>query len=155
MTNIATGRINFGPIQHSILNSTLGYKSMFDKIETLLNDQDPSQEKYPPHNIIKLDEYNYVVELAVAGFSKKEIDITITKDSLIIKGAKVLSTEESEFESNIEYLHKGISSKSFTKTITMADTVELKLAKYEDGILRIFFENVIPEYKKDKKVEIK
>lgn len=71
MTNIATGRINFGPIEHSILGTSLGYDSLFADIDKLLNKPTQTTEKYPPHNIIKLDEYNYVVELAVAGFSKK------------------------------------------------------------------------------------
>ena len=148
MTNIATGRVNFGPIHHSILGSSLGYDSMFDELERMLNAQPTGIDKYPPHNILKLDEYNYVVELAVAGFSKDEIDITINDGKLIIKG------EKNGNEATVEYLHKGISNRSFTKTISMVDSVEVRGAEYADGILRISLENVIPESKKPRKIDI-
>ena len=151
MTNITTGRINFGPLHHSILNSTLGYESMFDRIETLLNQPDTNQDKYPPHNNIQIDEFNYIVELAVAGFTKSEIDITIEDGSLTIKGAK--DTVENDI--GVEYLHKGISNRAFTKVIRMVDTVEVKGAIYVDGILKITLENIIPEHKKPRKIVLK
>jgi molecular chaperone IbpA len=154
MTNIATGRINFGPIEHSILGTSLGYDSLFADIDKLLNKPTQTTEKYPPHNIIKLDEYNYVVELAVAGFSKKEIDITVSDGSLVIKGEKKQTDEELTFLLNVDYLHKGISARAFTKTISIIDTVEVKSAEYVDGILRIKLENIIPESKKPRKIEI-
>jgi molecular chaperone IbpA len=103
---------------------------------------------FPPHNILKLDDNRYMVELAVAGFSKNEIDITIEDGSLIIKG------EKEEKETDVQYLHKGIGTRSFTKTLRIADTVEVRGAEFADGILKIGLENIVPDHKKPRKVEI-
>jgi molecular chaperone IbpA len=89
-----------------------------------------------------------VVELAVAGFSKDEIDIQVQENTLTIKGEKAEGTP------NLEYLHRGIGTRSFTKTITIADTIEVKGAEYKDGILRVGLENIIPEHKKPRNIEI-
>ena len=137
-----TGR--FGPM---ILNQTLGFENFIRDVESILNDTKPVTN-FPPHNIIKLDDNKYVVELAVAGFGKDEIDIQVQENTLTIKG------EKSEGTPNLEYLHRGIGTRSFTKTITIADTIEVKGAEYKDGILRIGLENIVPEHKKPRKIEI-
>lgn len=146
MTNIA-GRVSFGPI-NSILGTSLGYDSMFKDLDRLINATVPN-DKYPPHNIIKLSDYSYVVEFALAGFTKDEIDISVNAGTLTIKDNK----KPCELEA-VQYLHRGISARSFAKTISIIDTVEVKNAKYEDGILYIFLENIIPEAKKPRKIEI-
>jgi molecular chaperone IbpA len=147
MTHL-TGRVSFGPIHHSILGTSLGYDSMFEELERMINSQPSSSDKYPPHNILKIDEYRYIVELAVAGFSKDEIEITSNDGKLIIKGEKKAD------ETSVEYLHKGISARSFTKAINLIDTIEIQGASYKDGILSIALENIIPESKKPRKIEI-
>ena len=136
-----TGR--FGPM---ILNQTLGFENFIRDVETILNDTKPTTN-FPPHNIIKLDENKYVVELAVAGFGKDEIDIHVQNNTLTIKGEKLE-------KDGYEYLHRGIGTRSFTKSITIADTIEVKGAEYKDGILRVGLENIIPEHKKPRKIEI-
>ena len=139
------GRISFGPLTHS----TLGFDRFFDEAERLLNvDARSVTSSFPPHNIIKLNDTHYLVELAVAGFSKEEIDISVDGGNLVIKG------EKKENESKVQYLHKGIGTRSFTKTLTIADTVEVRGAEFKDGILRVGLENVIPESKKPRKIEI-
>jgi len=147
MTNF-TGRVSFGPIHPSIFGTSLGYDSMFEELERMINAQPSSSDKYPPHNILKLDDYRYIVELAVAGFSKDEIEITVNDGKLIIKGEKKAD------EASVEYLHKGISARSFTKSITLIDTIQIQGASYKDGILSIALENVIPESRKPRKIEI-
>jgi len=138
-------RLSFGPLHHS----TLGFDRFFDEVEKMLNvDVTKTVSNFPPHNIIKLDESRYVVELAVAGFSKDEIDISVDENVLTVKGVK------DEKETSVEYLHKGIGTRSFTKTLTIADTIEVKGAEFKDGILRIGLENIIPEHKKPRKIEI-
>jgi molecular chaperone IbpA len=141
-TMTITGR--FGPM---ILNQTLGFENFIRDVESILNDTKPVTN-FPPHNIIKLDENKYVVELAVAGFGKDEIDIQVQENTLTIKG------EKSEGTPNLEYLHRGIGTRSFTKTITIADTIHVKGAEFKDGILRVGLENIIPEHKKPRKIEI-
>jgi molecular chaperone IbpA len=136
-------RISFVPLYQS----TLGFDKFFDDVEKLLT-MDIQKSTFPPHNILKLDDTRYIVELAIAGFSKDEIDISVNSGVLTVKG------EKEDKESKVQYLHKGIGTRSFTKTITVADTIEVKGAEFKDGILRIGLENVVPEHKKPRKIEI-
>lgn len=136
-------RISFVPLYQS----TLGFDKFFDDVEKLLT-MDIQKSTFPPHNILKLDDTRYIVELAIAGFSKDEIDISVNSGVLTVKG------EKEDKESDVQYLHKGIGTRSFTKTITVADTIEVKGAEFKDGILRIGLENIIPEHKKPRKIEI-
>ena len=139
------GHISFGPLHHT----TLGFERLFNDMEKMLDSNlGKTVSTFPPHNILKLDDNRYMVELAVAGFSKNEIDITIEDGSLIIKG------EKEEKETNVQYLHKGIGTRSFTKTLRIADTVEVRGAEFADGILKIGLENIVPDHKKPRKVEI-
>jgi len=139
------GHISFGPLHHA----TLGFERLFNDIEKMMDSNiSKTVSTFPPHNILKLDDNHYIVELAVAGFSKDEIEITVDDGNLIIKGEK----EDKEDEGR--YLHKGIGTRSFTKTLRIADTVEVKGAEFKDGILKIGLENIIPEHKKPKKIEI-
>ena len=135
-------------------HSTLPYFNQFLGLERILDDmekystQPTNQAKlYPPHNIIKTDDYKYTVELAVAGFKREELDITVEDGVLIITGT------QKETDGNM-YLHKGISTKDFRKTIRLADTVVVKDAHFVDGILSVYLENVIPESAKPRKILI-
>jgi len=129
--------------------TTLGFERFFNDVERLMKDDVHNKaSNFPPHNIIRLDDNRYVVEMAVAGFAKDEIDITIEDGSLIVKGNK------KEGEANVQYVHRGIGTRSFTKTFTVADTIEVRGAEFKDGILRIGLENIIPDHKKPRKVEI-
>ena len=142
---MTVGRISFGPLAHT----TSGFERFFDDVERLLaSDVAKVSSSFPPHNILKLDESRYVVELAIAGFSKDEIEITVEDGTLTVRGDK------KEKDTDVQYLHRGIGTRSFTKTLTVADTIEVKGAEFKDGILRIGLENIIPEHKKPRKVEI-
>jgi molecular chaperone IbpA len=136
------GRISFGPLFHQ----TLGFENFIRDVEKIL-DNEVKPSTFPPHNIIKSDENKYVVELAVAGFAKDEIDISLQDGNLTIKGDKKDKDEAT-------YLYRGIGTRSFTKVITIADTIEVKGAEIKDGILRVGLENIIPEHKKPRKIEI-
>ena len=132
-----------------LTTSTLGFERFFDEVEKMLSaDVTKTTQSFPPHNIMKLDDSRYVVELAVAGFSKNEIDVSVEDGTLIIKG------EKAEKESDATYLYRGIGTRSFTKTLRVAETIEVKGAEYKDGILRIGLENIIPDHKKPRKIEI-
>jgi len=138
-----TAQIAFG----SHLNQFVGLERLLKDMERVTNNSQIS-DKYPPHNIIKYNDNEYVVELAVAGFSKDELEITVEDCVLIMTGNKTGVDDE------IEYLHRGISAKSFKKTIKLADTVVVKDAEFIDGILSVYLENVIPDHKKPKKILI-
>ena len=136
---------SFGPLNHS----TLGFERLFDDVEKLLSMDIQKATTFPPHNILKLDDSRYIVELAIAGFSKDEIEITAEDGTLTIKGEKV-----DKDLGDAVYLHRGIGTRSFTKTLTIADTIEVKGAEFKDGILRIGLENIVPDSKKPRKIEI-
>ena len=103
--------------------------------------------KYPPYNIKKVDENRYVIELAVAGFGKSEIDIQLQEGLLSIHG-KCDSPESTE------YLYKGIAERGFKREFTLADNVEVKSSSLVNGMLKIWLEAFIPEEKKAKKIDI-
>ena len=103
--------------------------------------------KYPPYNIKKVDQNRYVIELAVAGFGKADIDIELQEGLLSIRG----NCDSAE---STEYLYKGIAERGFKREFTLADNVEVKSSSLVNGMLKIWLEAFIPEEKKPKKVKI-
>jgi molecular chaperone IbpA len=125
----------------------VGFDNIFNELERLVDGTAPTRNtSFPPHNIIKLDDNKYVVEMAVAGFGQDEVDVEIHDGTLIVKGEKKDQTE-------VDYLYRGIATRSFTKSIRLNDTIEVRGAQFKDGILKIALENIIPEHKKPRKVE--
>lgn len=119
----------------------------FDKMIDKLSSATPGQSNYPPYNIIKTEENHYELQLAIAGFSKDELEIEVKDGVLHIEGRK-------DIEDAKTYLHKGISARAFRRTFTLADTIVVNGADLADGILTITLENIIPEEKKAKKIAI-
>ena len=112
-----------------------------------------SNINYPPFNLKKTDENVYVVELAVAGFGKQDVELTLEDNKLVIKGQTTLDTVSQDgIES--QYLHKGIADRAFTRTFSLADNVVVNNAQMINGILKIWLEHIIPEDKKPKKIDI-
>ena len=128
--------------------TTLGFDRFFNHIEKVFDGVEKTVDKFPPHNIVKLNDTQYIVELAIAGFTKNDIDITVEDGSLVIRGTKA------EEDDKVEYLYRGIGTRAFTKTIKLADTVQVTGAEFSDGILRVGLQNIIPEEKKPRKIEI-
>jgi len=125
----------------------VGFDNIFNELERLVDGTAPTRNtSFPPHNIIKLDDNKYVVEMAVAGFGQDEVDVEIHDGTLIVKGEKKDQTE-------VDYLYRGIATRSFTKSIRLSESIEVRGAQFKDGILRIALENIIPEHKKPRKVE--
>jgi molecular chaperone IbpA len=109
---------------------------------------------YPPFNLKKTDDNVYVLEMAVAGFGKQDLEMTLDGDKLKITGQ---TTIDSLVTDGIDqkYLHKGIADRPFTRTFKLADNVEIKNTTLTNGLLKIWLEHIIPEDKKPKKIEIK
>lgn len=126
--------------------SFVGFDNLFNEIERLVEGTQPAPS-FPPHNILKVNDNNYVVELAVAGFGKDEIDIQLDDGNLIIKGEK-------KDKEGLEYVYRGIATRAFTKKIRLMETIEVRGAEFKDGILRIGLENIIPDHKKPRKIQI-
>jgi molecular chaperone IbpA len=119
------------------------------EMERLANVQLASrQTSYPPYDLIKIDEDNFKLSLAVAGFSKNDIDVSVDNGTLIIKG-------EIAEVSDAEVVHKGIAARKFTRTFALGEYMEVDRAEMADGILNIFVERNIPEEKKPKTIKIK
>lgn len=102
---------------------------------------------FPPYNVYKTDEDTFVVEMAVAGYSRDDIEVTEHNKSLIVQGTKK--------DREIEYLHKGISSKTFKRSFSLGDDVHVKESYLNDGILEIVLLRHVPEEKKPKQIKIK
>ena len=105
------------------------------------------QQNYPPYNIIRNDETNYEIQIAVSGFSEKDIDITLTDNQLVITG-------ENTDEDTNEYLHRGIAARKFIRTFSLSDDVVVNAAKVKNGLLIVSLEHVVPDEKKPKKIPV-
>jgi len=135
--------INLGHIDQALLNRALiGFDRMFEDVQHL------SGNTYPPHNIIKLEDDKYQIEIAVAGFKRDELTVKLDQTELEIAGDKV-------DKDTLVYLHKGLASRSFVKTLHLAEHIKVTDVELADGILTISLEKVIPEELKPRKLEIK
>ena len=110
--------------------------------------REATRQSYPPYDLIKIDEDTYRLSLAVAGFSKNEIEVSMDNGSLVVKGEKTDETSN-------EVLHKGIATRKFTRTFALGEYMEVDRAEMADGILDIYVERNIPEEKKPKTIKIK
>ena len=107
-----------------------------------------TQNNYPPYNVIKEDDDTYIVEIALAGFDKSDLSITVDNSNLIVKGEK-------ENKDDVEFTHKGIATRSFTRSFALGEFMEVTKAGFENGMLSITVERIVPEEKKPKTIKIK
>ena len=126
----------------------VGFDHVFNEASKFHDDFTKNISHYPPYNIKKIDENKYVIELAVAGFGRSDIEIELVENKLIVTG-------KSNNDKPNSYLYKGISTRAFTRTFSLNDFIEIKGAEMLNGILQIVLERIIPEHKKPKKIEIK
>ena len=132
---------------------TVGFDDMFDHFEHMMDDSffGRSVANFPPYNIVKTGDNTYDVELALAGFNKKDIEIEYKENVLTVKSKKQEETKDQD--GNI--IHRGISKRMFSKSFTIANDVEVKGAELKDGLLKVSMERIIPEHKKAKLIDIK
>ena len=130
-----------------MMGLTVGFDTFFDRFFDMDSTRDSG---YPPYNIRKLNEVQYVIEVALAGFSKDDIEVEVTDGKLVIR-----STEDKEGESeNDSFVHKGIAKRAFSRSFTLSDDIIVKGADLKDGMLNIDLEKVIPEEKKPRLIPI-
>lgn len=130
----------------------VGFDTMFNRLEEIMRtNAQQSQTNYPPYNVIRYSEDKYTIEIAVAGFKEGDISIEVTNNQLTVIGKQV---EVVDTDRVIEYVHRGISSRSFERVWTLAEHVEVIGARQEDGILSIDLERKVPEEKKPKSIAI-
>ena len=131
---------------------SVGFDNLFDDFDRMLSFNSASINHYPPYNIRKVNDTDYVIELAVAGFGKKDIEVKSVENTLTIK-SKDKKEEVLDEDENI--LHRGISQRSFTRSFTVAEDVVVKGADLKDGLLSVKLERIIPDEKKPKIIDIK
>ena len=134
---------------------TVGFDDTFRHFESMFDHQlDHIQTTaFPHYNIVKQGKNKYDIQIALAGYNKKDIDINLEEGVLSIE-AKKDEKKETKVDSEGEILHKGIAKRMFTKSFTIADEVEIKGAELKDGLLIVSMERVIPEHKKARTIKI-
>ena len=127
----------------------LGFDESFNKLMGLRNDLNKHISSYPPYNIKKLDEGEFELEFAVAGFDKRDIKVTVDNGKLHVSG--VMSDADEE----MEYLHKGIATRSFSSTFALGEHVEVEDAEVDNGLLKIRVKKFVPKHLQPKEIAVK
>lgn len=134
----------------NLLPSTVGFDrllSTMEEFERMLGNGSKAQT-YPPYNIVKFDDNNYEIQIAVAGFSIDDIDVETKENKLTVTG----SSPKTEIVG--DYLYHGLAARDFKHVFTLNDTVVVQSANIVNGVLKIALENIIPEHRKPKKIQI-
>jgi len=126
----------------------IGFDRVFEELERARNGNSTyTNNAYPPHNVIRIDDDNYEIELAVAGFDESDLEVTYKDNVLSIEGNK-------DSREQAEYVHQGISNRKFTKTFNLSEHIEIRGADLVNGILSVRLERVIPEDQKPQIIKI-
>ncbi len=131
-----------------LFRSTVGFDRLFDMLDSAPQ-LDAAQGGYPPYNIERTGETHYRITLAVAGFAEQDLDVEVREGVLTVQGKRA---EEQEDET--AYLHRGIAGRAFERRFQLAENVEVRGAKLENGLLHIDLERLVPEEKKPRRIEI-
>lgn len=130
------------------LNRALvGFDRIFDDMERRFANQ--ISTNYPPYNIARVEENRYEISIAVTGFEKSEVSVTLEQDKLTVTGQRVEKAEET-----VEFLHRGLALRDFERTFTLADHMKVRSAEIKNGILTITIEREIPEEMKPRVIDI-
>ena len=124
----------------------VGFDRVFDQLQNYAS-HNATSSGFPPYNIRKEGEFSYVIDMALAGFSKNDIEVEVADGLLTVRSVK-------ENEENEESIYRGISYRKFNRKFTLADEIVVKDASLENGMLVISLERVVPEEKKPRKIEI-
>ena len=136
----------FDSIWRDISPFAVGFDRTFDTLELLASSR-AKETNYPPYNIRKISEDQYAIELAVAGFEDKDIDIELVEESLTIKGNRPKEASDG-------LLHQGLAARDFVKKFVLSDDMEIKGAALSNGMLYIGLERIIPDEKKPRKIKL-
>ena len=140
-TNLTAGDLE------RFMGLSVGFDRMFNR---MMNSPTTQQDSgYPPYNIRKVDDYNYVIEIALAGFSERDIEVEVA-DGVI----SVRSKEDKDTDNTNQYVHRGIARRSFSKSWTLSDDMIVNGAEFQNGLLNINLEKVVPDEKKPRIVPI-
>lgn len=136
---------------NKFLPFSVGFDDVLDRLFGL--ESNTSDFGYPPYNIFKSSDNCYVIEMALAGFSKSEVLVELSDGILTIKSKKN-SVNQNKDNYNDNFIHKGISSRQFERKFTLSDEIFVKSASMNDGMLKISLEKIVPDHKKAKTIKI-
>ncbi|MBU6165925.1 MAG: Hsp20 family protein [Alphaproteobacteria bacterium] len=131
-----------------LLRSSIGFENLNRLVEYA--GRVDTGDAFPPYNIEKLGDGAYRIQMAVAGFARSELDLTVQENTLIVVGQAAPEAESRERQ----FLHRGIAKRAFERRFQLADTIKVTGASFENGLLNIELVREIPEHKKPRKVEI-
>ena len=141
MTNLARySAVDLSTLMDKITRNSIGLDEYFDRIFSLHE----TTSNYPPYNLVQVSNVESRLELALAGFKKKEVFVYTQDGKLFVEGQK----EDKETESR--YLHKGLAQRSFTRSWTLSDDTEVRSVDFDDGLLTITLGRIVPEHHKRK-----
>ena len=129
-----------------LMGHTVGFDTIFDRFFNMDITRDSG---YPPYNIRKVNDLQYSIEIALAGFSKNDIEVELTDGQLTIRSKENVDKDDSD-----SFVHKGIAKRSFMRQFSLSDDIVVKGADLKDGLLVIDLERVIPEEKKPRLIQI-
>ena len=138
-------------VWNSLRPFSVGFDSIFDEFDRMLESSERYSSNYPPYNIHKFNENEYKIEVALAGYSKDDIELELKENTLTVRNKsreKVLNGE------NNGVIHKGISTRQFERSFTLSEDIKIKNAELTNGLLNINLERIIPEDKKSRLIEI-
>ena len=134
---------------------SVGFDSIFDHFERMFDNEVGLTQQlalnYPPYNIVKTGTYTYNIEVALAGYNKKDISVEYADGVLTIKSIK----EEKSDDKKDGVIHKGIAKRYFSKSFTIADDIKIEGAELKDGLLKVYLMKIVPETKKPKIITVK
>ena len=130
---------------------TVGYDKFFNDLEDLAKTASKNLPSYPPYNIKAVGKDKFVIEMAVAGFAKSDIEVTLDGNKLVVSG----SAKEDTLEEGETFFHKGIAARNFTRTFKLADKIEIEDAELVNGMLKIWLQNLVQANDAVKKIAVK
>ena len=138
-------------VWNSLRPFSVGFDSIFDEFDRMLESSERYNTNYPPYNIHRVDENNYKIEVALAGYSRDDIEIELKENNLTVRNKL---KEKVVNENGNGVIHKGISTRQFERSFTISEDIKVQKAELKNGLLNIDLERIIPEEKKSRLIDI-
>ena len=138
-------------VWNSLRPFSVGFDSIFDEFDRVLESTERHNSNYPPYNIHKINENEYKIEVALAGYSKDDIELELKDSTLTVRNKQ---KEKIVNQNNEEMIHKGISTRQFERSFTISEDIKIKNAELKNGLLNIDLERIIPDEKKARLISI-
>ena len=139
-------------VWNSLRPFSVGFDSIFEEFDRMLESTERYNSNYPPYNICKLNDNDYKIEVALAGYSKDDIELELKDSTLTVRNK---ATDKTVDEKGNGVIHKGISTRQFERSFTISEDIKVKDAELKNGLLVIELERIIPDEKKPRLIDIK